>query len=124
MSPEQANGKETNRSTDVWALGCVFYEIFCGRRVFEGVTLAEILGGVMKAEPNWNRLPDGTPAVQRLLRRCLRKDEKLRLRDARDAWIEIHDTNPESEIVERSSIPLPSRLRGETGLDCGTCLCL
>jgi Tol biopolymer transport system component len=92
MSPEQAKGKQVDRTTDVWAFGCVLYEILTGRAVFEGETTGEILGGIFKAEPDWRRLPAETPeSIRRLLRRCLEKERSLRLHDIADARIEIHD---------------------------------
>jgi serine/threonine protein kinase len=92
MSPEQTKGKETDRATDVWAFGCVLYEMLTGRRVFDGETVSEILAGVLKSDPEWNRLPAGTPeGIRRLLRRCLQREEKRRLRDVRDARIEIDE---------------------------------
>jgi serine/threonine protein kinase len=111
MSPEHANGKETERTTDVWAFGCVLYEMLAGHRAFEGETIAQILGNVMKAAPDWTRLPDGTPAgVRRLLRRCLRKEEKFRLRDLRDARLEIDDAQTEPNESEPAA-PAPPRSR-------------
>jgi serine/threonine protein kinase len=98
MSPEQAKGKETDRTTDIWAFGCVLYEILTGRNAFEGETLGEILGSVFKAEPDWSRLPVGTPAaIQRMLRRALKKDPRQRLGDIRDARIEIEEALTEGE---------------------------
>jgi serine/threonine protein kinase len=61
MSPEQVQGKKTDRTSDVWAFGCVLYEMLTGCAVFEGGTVGEILGGVLKSEPDWNRLPAETP---------------------------------------------------------------
>jgi serine/threonine protein kinase len=61
MSPEQVQGKKTDRTSDVWAFGCVLYEMLSGFAVFEGETVGEILGGVLKSEPDWNRLPAETP---------------------------------------------------------------
>ena len=55
MSPEQAKGKEADRSSDIWAFGCVLYEMLSGHAIFEGETIGEILGGVFKAEPDWRR---------------------------------------------------------------------
>src|SRR5262249_38810993 len=92
MSPEQAKGKEAERSWDVWAFGCVLYEMLTGRPVFEGETFGEILGGVFKGEPDWHPLPAETPeAIRRLLRRCLQKETRLRIRDIRYARIEIEE---------------------------------
>jgi eukaryotic-like serine/threonine-protein kinase len=92
MSPEQARGKEADRSSDMWAFGCIMYEMLTGHAVFQGESVGEILAGVFKGEPDWSRLPARTTeGVRRLVRRCLQKDEKLRLRDMRDARIEVQD---------------------------------
>ena len=103
MSPEQANGKEADRSTDVWAFGCVLYEMLTGRRAFDGDTTSEILASVLKTEPAWQQLPAETPhGVRRLLRRSLQKDHKLRFRDIRDARLELADAQsatPEKDYV-------------------------
>src|SRR5262245_15093641 len=107
MSPEQAKGKEADRTTDVWAFGCVLYEMLTGRAVFEGETIGEILGGVFKAEPDWPRLPSPIPAgIRFLLRRCLQKETNQRLQCMGDARIEIEEaqSNPSgfSDTVERA----------------------
>ena len=100
MSPEQATGKDTDRRSDVWAFGCVFYEMVTGRTVFEGETVGEILGGVFKGEPDWGRLPGKTPeSIRRLLRRCLEKDRTLRLHDMADARIEIHEAQSGPQVA-------------------------
>src|SRR5262245_56887985 len=100
MSPEQAKGKETGRTTDVWAFGCVLYEMLTGHPVFEGETIGEILGGVFKAEPDWQRLPAETPeAIRRLLRPCLQKDRSRRLKRADDARIEVEEALSAPPIV-------------------------
>jgi serine/threonine protein kinase len=92
MSPEQARGKEADRSSDIWAFGCVLYEMLTGHAAFEGETIGEILAGVFKAEPDWKRLPTETPeAVRRLLRRCLQKDRSERLKSADAVRIEIKE---------------------------------
>lgn len=92
MSPEQTKGKDVDRASDIWAFGCVFFEMITGRAVFEGDSLGEILGAIFRAEPDWNRLPAETPeAIRRLLRLCLRKDQNRRLQSAHDARIEIED---------------------------------
>jgi len=99
MSPEQANGKESDRSTDVWAFGCVLYEMLAGHRAFEGDTVSEILANVLKSEPAWQQLPPETPdGLRRLLHRSLQKDPRQRLRDIHDARLEMmeaHGTPPD-----------------------------
>jgi Tol biopolymer transport system component len=92
MSPEQAKGKDADHSTDVWAFGCVLYEMLTGRAVFEGETLGEVLGAVFKSEPDWSRLPAEVPqSLRRLLRRCLQKDRHRRLRSIGDAILELEE---------------------------------
>jgi serine/threonine protein kinase len=92
MSPEQAKGQEAGRTSDVWAFGCVLYELLTGRRVFEGLTAGEILGEVLKSEPDWGALPDESPeSIRRLLRRCLQKESRSRLHDMADVRLEIED---------------------------------
>jgi Tol biopolymer transport system component len=99
MSPEQARGKEADRSSDIWAFGCVLYEVLTGHAVFEGETIGEILAGVFKAEPDWNRLPAQTPeAIRRLLRRCLQKDRSRRLNSANDARVEIEEAQTDTDL--------------------------
>src|SRR6202049_3267447 len=116
MSPEQARGKAVDKRTDIWAFGCVLYELLCGRPAFEGEDVTEILAAVVRAEPDWIRLPESTPAsIRLLLRRCLRKDKRQRLQDATGVRIEIDDelANPSAatgaappEKSWRRSIPL------------------
>jgi eukaryotic-like serine/threonine-protein kinase len=92
MSPEQAKGKEVDGTTDVWAFGCVLYEMLTRNAAFGGETTGEILAEVSKAEADWRRLPAETPeGIRRLLRRCLQKDPKRRLHDIADARIELDD---------------------------------
>jgi serine/threonine protein kinase/Tol biopolymer transport system component len=92
MSPEQAKGKEADRTSDVWAFACVLYEILTGHAVFGGETTTEILGAVLRGEPDWRRLPSETPqGIRRLLRRCLQKDRTSRLHDIADARIELDE---------------------------------
>jgi eukaryotic-like serine/threonine-protein kinase len=92
MSPEQARGRTVDRRTDMWALGCVLYEMLTGTQVFRGEDVTEILASVVKSEPDWNALPAKTPApIRRLLRRCLEKDRKRRMESAADARLEIEE---------------------------------
>jgi eukaryotic-like serine/threonine-protein kinase len=90
MSPEQARGKTLDQRTDIWALGCVLYEMLTGRQAFQGDTISDTLAAVLRAEPAWGALPPGAGArVQDLLRRCLAKDPKQRLHAVADARLEI-----------------------------------
>ncbi len=92
MSPEQARGQPVDKRTDIWAFGCVLYEMLTGRRAFAGDSLTDTLAHVIEREPDWSSVPETTPeVVRRLLERCLRKDVRRRLRDIADARIEIDD---------------------------------
>jgi len=92
MSPEQARGKSVDKRTDIWAFGCVLYELLTGKQAFHGEDITEILAAVVKSEPDWAALPAAMPGKGRdLHRHCLQKDNRLRLRDAGDAQIEIQD---------------------------------
>src|SRR5688572_31869465 len=82
MSPEQARGKPVDKCTDIWAFGCVFYEMLTGNRPFEGDEIADTLAAILRAEPNWALLPPGVPlAVRTLVRACLEKDQRRRVSD-------------------------------------------
>jgi serine/threonine protein kinase len=86
MSPEQARGQDVDNRTDIWAFGCLFYELLTGGRAFPGENLPDTVAAVLEREPNWHALPAKTPgAVRDLLRRCLNKDLDLRLSDIADA---------------------------------------
>ncbi len=90
MAPEQARGKPVDRRADVWAFGCVLFEMLTGRRAFDGEDMPEILSCVLQREPEWHLLPSDVPqAIQRLLRLCLEKDVKKRRRDAGDVRIDL-----------------------------------
>jgi serine/threonine protein kinase len=111
MSPEQAKGKETDRACDIWAFGCVLYEMLSGRAAFEGETIGEILGSVFKSEPDWAALPPSTPpSIVVLLKRCLQKDPSRRLRDIADARFQIEEAA--AEPVSRPVLPA-ARKSGE-----------
>jgi serine/threonine protein kinase/Tol biopolymer transport system component len=86
MSPEQARGRPVDKRMDVWAFGCVLHEMLAGRPAFAGESLPDTLAAIVDREPDWGALPAATPSgVQRLLRRCLEKDPRRRLRDIGDA---------------------------------------
>ncbi|MEJ2086461.1 MAG: protein kinase [Acidobacteriota bacterium] len=92
MSPEQARGQAADRRSDLWALGVVIYEMLTADRLFEGSTVSDTLAGVLRADPDWKKLPERTPApVRRLLRRCLEREARYRLSDASAARLEIED---------------------------------
>ena len=92
MSPEQARGRPVDKRTDIWAFGCVLYEMLTGRPVFAGKTMSDLLAAVLTTDPDWTTLPEETPApIRTLLRRCLEKDRKRRLDSAADARLEIDD---------------------------------
>jgi serine/threonine-protein kinase len=86
MAPEQAKGRPVDKRADIWAFGVVLFEMLTGRRVFEGEDASEILAAVLRQDIDWSRLPARTPpAIRHLLRRCLERDRKARLRDIGDA---------------------------------------
>ena len=91
MSPEQAKGKPVDKRTDIWAFGCVLYEMLTGKRAFEGDDVTETLAAIIRGEPDWKALPNTPPLVQRLLRRCLQKNPRERLPDIAMARIEIQE---------------------------------
>ena len=94
MSPEQARGQPVDKRTDIWAFGCVLFEMLSGQRVFDGATGTDTLAAVLQREPDWSALPPNTPAsVRRLLERCLQKDPRKRLHDIADARIELDDVD-------------------------------
>jgi serine/threonine-protein kinase len=111
MSPEQAGGQPVNEQTDLWAFGCVFYEMLTGHRTFRGETFSETVATVLEREPDWSRLPASTPAVVRsLLRQCLRKQPAQRLHDARAARIALEDAIAAPEFAT-GSVVAPTRHR-------------
>jgi len=92
MSPEQARGQPVDRRTDIWAFGCILYELLAGRSAFGRDTPSETIAAVLERQPDWPALPDRLPEpIHRLLRRCLEKDPDGRLHDIADARLEIDD---------------------------------
>jgi serine/threonine protein kinase/Tol biopolymer transport system component len=90
VSPEQACGMSVDKRTDIWAFGCVLYEVLTGRKAFERASVADTLAAVIEQEPDWNALPRSTPqGIVDLLHRCLHKNPQWRLRDIGDARIDL-----------------------------------
>jgi eukaryotic-like serine/threonine-protein kinase len=92
MSPEQTRGQGVDKRTDIWAFGCVLFEMLSGRRPFDGNTATDTFARILEHEPDWSGLPAATPdVVRKLLKRCLEKDLSHRLRDIGDARLELED---------------------------------
>ncbi|HUE86917.1 MAG TPA: protein kinase [Vicinamibacterales bacterium] len=103
MSPEQARGLAVDKRADIWAFGCVLYEMLGGQRPFLGDSTADVLGAITSREPDWTRLPPDTPRrVRDVLRRCLTKDPARRLHDIADARIEIDEARESPSLDEPS----------------------
>jgi len=116
MSPEQARGKVAGKRADIWAFGCVLYELLAGRRVFEADEVADVLARVLTQQPDWSLLPPTLPAgIQRLLNRCLEKDPKRRLADIADARLEIDDAPAGKNEEDRRVPALAARQIGPSG---------
>jgi serine/threonine-protein kinase len=109
MSPEQARGLPVDRRTDIWAFGCLFYEMLTGTPAFAGGSLSDTIASVLRSEPDWQALPADTPdRIRILLKRCLRKDPRQRLHDVADARIEIDDRDADT----RPAVAPPREARG------------
>jgi Tol biopolymer transport system component len=110
MAPEQARGKAIDKRADVWAFGVVLFEMLTGRRLFEGETVSDVLAAVLKTEPEWAALPAATPSrIRGLLRRCLARDPKKRLRDVGEARLVVEEVLAGTAGPEEAS---PSALVG------------
>jgi len=110
MSPEQARGKPVDKRTDIWAFGCVLYELLTGKVAFRGETISDTLAAVLEREPDLQALPRATPAkIRDLLRRCLQKDSQHRMRDIGDARIEIGEALTAPAVAEPSVAAIPRR---------------
>jgi serine/threonine-protein kinase len=116
MSPEQARGKPVDKRTDVWAFGCVLFEMLTGKRAFEGETVSDTLAAVLMKEPDWSALSAPVSSkVRDLLRRCLQRDVKQRLRDIGDARIALEEettasssSSRQSPFEENAAVPSPT----------------
>ena len=100
MSPEQARGQSVDKRSDIWAFGCVLYEMLSGRTVFARATVADTVAVILEREPDWSALPAATPtSLRRLLRRCLDKNRNQRLRDIADARHALDDIEDDASRV-------------------------
>jgi TolB-like protein/Tfp pilus assembly protein PilF len=115
MSPEQASSKPVDKRTDIWAFGCVLYEVLSGRKAFSGETAASTIAAIHGQDPDWEWLPAETPArIRELLGRCLAKDLDGRLRDIGDARLEIEATVGELAAPPAGAAPsAPARSAGK-----------
>jgi len=116
MSPEQARGRSVDRRADIWAFGCVLLEMLTAKQTFGGETISDSMAAVLRAEPDWKTLPpDASPALRRLLRRCLAKDPKQRLRDIGEARIILEDVikgvAEEPVVAVTTEVPPVRRMR-------------
>ena len=92
MSPEQAKGRNVDKRSDIWAFGCVLYEMLTGMRTFEGDDVTDTLAAILRGEPDWTRVPaDVPPALVRVLKRCLDKDRRRRRHDIADVRMDLDD---------------------------------
>jgi serine/threonine protein kinase len=99
MSPEQTKGRAADRRSDIWAFGCVLYEMLSGARPFEGEDINETIAAIRRASPDWTRLPADTPlSIRRLLRRCLEKDRRERLPDIGAARLDIKEAQANVDV--------------------------
>jgi serine/threonine protein kinase/Tol biopolymer transport system component len=115
LSPEQARGQPIDKRTDIWAFGCVLYEMLAGRSAFSRNTVSDTIVSILEREPDWTALPSATPAqVRALVQRCLRKDRRQRLRDIGDAAIEISDASMRPIAAETTGETFPRRARPTT----------
>jgi hypothetical protein len=110
MSPEQAKGRSADKRSDVWAFGCVLYEMLTGRRAFEGEDVSDTLAAVLRADPDWIALsPDVSLAIRTLVRRCLEKDRRTRIADISTARFLMNEPALDSASVATAPAPGPPR---------------
>jgi serine/threonine-protein kinase len=108
MSPEQTRGQAVDKRSDIWAFGCVLYEILTARTAFAGDTISDTIAAILGRGPDWQTLPATTPdSIRRLLRRCFEKDPKRRLHDIADARIEIEEVLHQTDASWQAA-PLPT----------------
>ena len=101
MSPEQARGKPIDKRTDIWAFGCCLYEALTDRKAFDGETVSDIIGSVLRDEPDTSMLPE---EVTSLIERCLQKDPRERVRDIGDVRWELKEPVAPTKVASRPSL--------------------
>ena len=110
MSPEQARGQAIDKRTDIWAFGCVLYEMLTGRTAFGRTTVPDTIAAILEREPDWSLLPASTPSgIRHMLRRCIDRDRKRRLRDIGDAQTELENASGGQAQIETSAMAGPRR---------------
>lgn len=113
MSPEQAKGRVVDKRADIWAFGCVLYEMLVGKATFTGETTGEVMAAIIKSDPDWSALDSvAPPRIRRLIEQCLNKDPRTRLRDIGDARIlfDADDTTPSLASAPATAVPNKSSL--------------
>ena len=122
MSPEQMRGEPVDKRTDIWAFGCVLYEMVTGRPAFARQTISDTIAAILEREPEWDVVRTAAPApVRTLLKQCLAKDARRRLRDIADARIQIEEILAEPPAARRASMCRagdPSHCGGVSRLAC------
>ncbi len=109
MSPEQAKGRDADKRSDVWAFGCVLFEMLTGARAFEGEDVSDTLAAVLRAEPDWNALPaDVPPYLRTIVKRCLEKNRKARIPDISAVRFLISE-------AAATAVPVPTAIDAEAG---------
>jgi eukaryotic-like serine/threonine-protein kinase len=100
MAPEQARGKAVDKRADIWAFGCLLYEMLTGRRAFDAENTTDTLAAIVTRDPEWAALPPAVPdAVRQLLRRCLARDARVRLRDIGEARVLLEGPAPQPDMI-------------------------
>jgi serine/threonine protein kinase/Tol biopolymer transport system component len=116
MAPEQAKGRAIDKRTDLWAYGCVLYELLTGRRAFAGEDLSDTIAAIMRGEPDWSALPvDTPPPVRRLIQGCLQKDRRARIADVSAVRFALDEAEHSSATIPPPLPPAPSPRWGWLG---------